>query len=211
MVRRGPCRRSPDRPTLGEHASSSTSTCTALPGRCWAPTRTSATARPSRHANTSAAASTAKRPAGSRAVLPRTGTGQGAPPCCAVRSRPPLQENGQLTNSLQPDAKLGGSAWLPLVRPGPGGHPGSSSGHCRALPSRRLRQAGSACRSTGWLLSGHLCHQRIRVDSRRPTRDASSQEDAMRIEPAALAKAIGALDAIDLDRGWSPACCSWPP
>jgi hypothetical protein len=31
--------------------------------------------------------------------------------------------------------------------------------------------------------------------------------DAMRIEPAALAKAIGTLDAIDLDRGWSEACC----
>src|SRR5262245_21335269 len=37
-----------------------------------------------------------------------------------------------------------------------------------------------------------------------PTQDASSQGDAMRIEPGALAKAIGALDAIDLDRGLAP-------
>jgi hypothetical protein len=30
----------------------------------------------------------------------------------------------------------------------------------------------------------------------------------MRIEPAALAKAIGALDEVDLDRGMALACCS---
>ena len=31
----------------------------------------------------------------------------------------------------------------------------------------------------------------------------------MRIEPAALAQALGTLDQVDLDRGWPPVSCNW--